>query len=106
MDKLETELKNQRKPGFQPGVSGNPKGKPKGARCRVTVLAEKLMADNAQAAFALRRGGAHAQQRVLRNVQIQRPQAIVIQTRDRARRFSQIETGTLGEQVVSRHLRH
>jgi Family of unknown function (DUF5681) len=48
MDKLETELKNQRKPGFQPGVSGNPKGKPKGARCRVTVLAEKLMADNAQ----------------------------------------------------------
>src|ERR1700730_8185272 len=48
MYKLETELKNQRKPGFQPGVSGNPTGKPKGARCRVTVLAEKLMADNAQ----------------------------------------------------------
>jgi len=32
-----------------PGVSGNPAGKPPGARARVTRLAEKLMADDAEA---------------------------------------------------------
>jgi hypothetical protein len=34
---------------FQKGQSGNPKGKPKGARHKTTLLAEKLMADDAKA---------------------------------------------------------
>ena len=34
---------------FQPGQSGNPTGKPKGARHKTTLLAEKLMADDAEA---------------------------------------------------------
>lgn len=34
---------------FAPGVSGNPAGKPKGARHRVTLLAERLMEDDAEA---------------------------------------------------------
>lgn len=34
---------------FQPGQSGNPAGKPKGARHKTTVLAEKLMQDDAEA---------------------------------------------------------
>lgn len=34
---------------FKKGVSGNPAGKPKGARHRVTLLAEKLMEDDAEA---------------------------------------------------------
>jgi hypothetical protein len=33
---------------FQPGQSGNPAGKPKGARHRLTLLAEKLMDDEAE----------------------------------------------------------
>ncbi|CAJ0876661.1 hypothetical protein AMST5_02806 [freshwater sediment metagenome] len=33
---------------FQPGQSGNPTGKPKGARHKTTLLAEKLMADDAE----------------------------------------------------------
>ncbi|MGE0651668.1 MAG: DUF5681 domain-containing protein [Alphaproteobacteria bacterium] len=33
---------------FQKGKSGNPAGKPKGARHRATLLAEKLMADDAE----------------------------------------------------------
>ncbi|MDR3521379.1 MAG: DUF5681 domain-containing protein [Acidocella sp.] len=33
---------------FTPGISGNPQGRPPGARHRVTVLAEKLMADDAE----------------------------------------------------------
>jgi hypothetical protein len=33
---------------FQKGRSGNPSGKPKGARHKVTVLAEKLMQDDAR----------------------------------------------------------
>lgn len=32
---------------FAPGTSGNPNGKPRGARHATTVLAEKLMADDA-----------------------------------------------------------
>jgi len=39
----------QRGKPFQKGQSGNPKGKPKGARHRVTLLAEKLMQDDAKA---------------------------------------------------------
>jgi len=34
---------------FQKGVSGNPAGKPKGARHRATLIAEKLMAEDAEA---------------------------------------------------------
>lgn len=34
---------------FQPGQSGNPAGKPLGARHKTTLLAEKLMADDAEA---------------------------------------------------------
>jgi len=34
---------------FKPGQSGNPKGKPRGARHRLTLLAEKLMDDQAEA---------------------------------------------------------
>jgi hypothetical protein len=34
---------------FQPGQSGNPAGKPKGARHKTTLLAEKLMQDDAEA---------------------------------------------------------
>ena len=34
---------------FQPGQSGNPAGKPKGARHKTTLLAEKLMSDDAEA---------------------------------------------------------
>lgn len=34
---------------FQPGVSGNPAGRPKGARHKTTLLAEKLMQDDAEA---------------------------------------------------------
>jgi len=33
---------------FQPGQSGNPAGKPKGARHTTTLLAEKLMQDDAE----------------------------------------------------------
>ena len=34
---------------FEPGQSGNPRGKPRGTRHRVTLLAEKLMADDTEA---------------------------------------------------------
>ncbi|NNM55852.1 DUF5681 domain-containing protein [Acidocella sp.] len=34
---------------FKPGQSGNPAGKPRGSRHRVTMLAEKLMSDDAEA---------------------------------------------------------
>ena len=37
---------------FAKGRSGNPKGKPRGARHKATVLAEKLMQDDAQAIVA------------------------------------------------------
>ena len=42
---------SERKQGgrFQPGQSGNPAGKPKGARHKTTLLAEKLMQDDAEA---------------------------------------------------------
>ncbi|MCW2286225.1 phage tail sheath gpL-like [Rhodoblastus acidophilus] len=39
----------QRGAPFKKGQSGNPKGKPKGARHKVTILAEKLMEDEAEA---------------------------------------------------------
>jgi hypothetical protein len=35
-------------PGFKPGQSGNPRGRPKGARNKLTILAEKLLADEAE----------------------------------------------------------
>jgi hypothetical protein len=38
----------QRGAPFQKGKSGNPNGKPKGTRHRITVLAEKLMQDDAK----------------------------------------------------------
>jgi hypothetical protein len=41
--------KKQRGRPFQPGQSGNPAGKPLGARHKVTILAEKLMGDDAEA---------------------------------------------------------
>ena len=42
---------SERKQGgrFRPGQSGNPAGKPKGARHKTTLLAEKLMQDDAEA---------------------------------------------------------
>ena len=40
--------KKQRGRPFEKGRSGNPKGKPKGARHQTTVLAEKLMEDDAR----------------------------------------------------------
>ena len=43
----ETTAPKQHK-GFQPGKSGNPAGRPRGSRHRVTVLAEKLMSDDAE----------------------------------------------------------
>jgi Family of unknown function (DUF5681) len=42
------ERKQRGKP-FEKGQSGNPAGKPKGARHKTTLLAEKLMADDAEA---------------------------------------------------------
>jgi hypothetical protein len=42
----------QRGAPFQKGQSGNPNGKPRGARHKVTVLAEKLMHDDAEAIVA------------------------------------------------------
>ena len=35
--------------GWPKGTSGNPAGKPKGARHRITLMAEKLMEDDAEA---------------------------------------------------------
>ncbi len=49
----ETAAEKQRQRGrgrpFQVGQSGNPTGKPPGARHRITMLAEKLMADDTEA---------------------------------------------------------
>jgi len=45
----ENSAKKQRGKPFEKGQSGNPRGKPKGARHRTTILAEKLMADDAEA---------------------------------------------------------
>jgi hypothetical protein len=44
----ENSAKKQRGAPFRKGQSGNPSGKPKGARNRTTVLAEKLMQDDAR----------------------------------------------------------
>jgi Family of unknown function (DUF5681) len=44
----ENSAKKQRGAPFRKGQSGNPGGKPKGARNRTTVLAEKLMQDDAK----------------------------------------------------------
>jgi hypothetical protein len=57
----ENSAKKQRGAPFRKGQSGNPSGKPKGARNRATVLAEKLMQDDArdivQAVLAAGKGG-------------------------------------------------
>jgi len=48
---MDSDLENsagKQRGGFRPGHSGNPAGKPPGTRHRVTVLAEKLMADDAE----------------------------------------------------------
>jgi Family of unknown function (DUF5681) len=56
-------MKPRRGPGrrFRPGQSGNPAGKRKGTRHRITVLAEKLMADDTEtvvhAVVAAAKGG-------------------------------------------------
>jgi hypothetical protein len=42
---------------FQPGRSGNPAGKARGTKHRVTILAERLMEDDAQDVVRNHRGG-------------------------------------------------
>lgn len=51
MAEKSTPKQRRRGPGrrFQKGQSGNPAGKPKGARHQLTILAEKLMHDDAEA---------------------------------------------------------
>lgn len=49
MTDAETTTGHQRGRPFQPGQSGNPAGRPKGARHKATILAEKLMQDDAEA---------------------------------------------------------
>jgi hypothetical protein len=46
-DAAKTAGKQRGKP-FEPGKSGNPAGKPRGARHAITILAEKLMNDEAE----------------------------------------------------------
>jgi hypothetical protein len=61
----ESPQQKQRKRGsgrpFPPGKSGNPKGKPRGARSQTTLMAEKLMSDDAdesvKAVIAAAKGG-------------------------------------------------
>ena len=57
----ENSAKKQRGAPFRKGQSGNPSGKPRGTRNRTTVLAEKLMQDDAgdvvQAVLAAAKGG-------------------------------------------------
>jgi hypothetical protein len=57
----ENSAKKQRGAPFRKGQSGNPSGKPKGTRNRTTVLAEKLMQDDAkdivQAVLEAAKGG-------------------------------------------------
>jgi hypothetical protein len=43
-----TENATEKRRGFQKGQSGNPAGKPKGMRNRATLMAEKLMQDDAE----------------------------------------------------------
>ena len=43
-----TENATEKQRGFQNGQSGNPAGKPKGVRNRATLMAEKLMQDDAE----------------------------------------------------------
>ena len=39
----------KQRPGFAPGKSGNPSGRPAGSRNKTTLLAERLMQDDAEA---------------------------------------------------------
>jgi len=52
--------KKQRGRPFKPGRSGNPVGKAKGTRHRITVLAEKMMEDDAPAVVTAVLGAAKA----------------------------------------------
>jgi Family of unknown function (DUF5681) len=49
VDDRKTETTERKQHRFPPGVSGNPAGRPPGARNKATVLAEKLMSDDAEA---------------------------------------------------------
>jgi len=57
----ENTVEKQRGAPFQKGQSGNPSGKPKGARHKTTMLAEKLLRDDAkdvvQAVLEAAKGG-------------------------------------------------
>jgi hypothetical protein len=44
----ENSVEKQRGRPFPRGVSGNPRGKPRGARHRLTLLAERIMEDDAE----------------------------------------------------------
>lgn len=60
---MDSDLENsagKQRGGFRPGQSGNPAGKPPGTRHRVTVLAEKLMADDAESVVRAVIGAAQA----------------------------------------------
>jgi hypothetical protein len=52
--------KKQRGRPFKPGRTGNPVGKAKGIRHRITVLAEKMMEDDAPAVVTAVLGAAKA----------------------------------------------
>ena len=41
-------VKKMGKKGFKPGTSGNPKGRPVGSRNKLTQLAQKLLANDAE----------------------------------------------------------
>jgi hypothetical protein len=65
----ENSPRKQRGKPFEKGQSGNPAGKPKGARHKTTLLAEKLMQDDAEnivnAVLAAARGGDMAAARIV-----------------------------------------
>ena len=69
----ESSARKQRGTPFQKGQSGNPRGKPPGARNRTTVLAEKLMQDDASEIVkvvldAAKRGNINAARLILERI--------------------------------------